>query len=227
MLLSAGAFGQIEVGEALPALRLTTADGSTLRIAVEGGQIFVHRGTTTDHPKALMVHFLQPDCLQCQAQAKAMQSIYPGVAAKGGLIIGAAHRGDAEAVRAFQQKLGLTFPVGLIADRAGLEKKVAGDACAIADRTGVVRFAQAGFGEADQKLWSEVFDALIAGQAAPHAGVARERFEVGDLFPAVRLSSLRTGKPMEYVGIDGKLRFTDDDGKTTNPKAAIFFFSRY
>jgi hypothetical protein len=227
VLFAADAFGQIEAGEALPAIELTLTDGAALRVAVEAGRVAVHRGGSVEQPRALMVHFLQPDCLQCQAQLKAMQSLQGEVSAKGGLIVGAAHRGDLEAVRALRAKLGITFPIGLITARAGLEKKVGGDACAIADQSGVVRFAQAGFGDGDQALWSEVFGALLSGRPSPHATVARERFKAGDVFPAVRLPSLRTGRPMEYAGIDGKLRFTDEDGKETHPKAAIFFFSRY
>jgi peroxiredoxin len=227
LVLSLTARGQIAAGEALPTLDLTTSDGAALRVLVEGGELTFQKGGAIERPKALMVHFLQTDCPQCQAQLKAMQAIYGAVSSKGGLIVGAAHRGDVEAVRTLQAKLGLTFPIGVLASKAGLEKKVAGDACAIVDRTGVVRFAQAGFGEGDQAVWSDVFDALLAGRPSPRDGVARERLKAGDAFPAVRLPSLRTGRPMEFAGVDGKLFFTDEDGETTHPKAAIFFFSRY
>jgi hypothetical protein len=227
ILLAAGAFGQMEAGEPLPPFELTLADGSPLRVAVEGGRITVHRGDRVEQPRALMVHFLQPDCLQCQAQLRAMETLHASITSKGGSIVGAAHRGDLDQVRALPAKVAVSFPIGLLTSRAGLEKKVGGDACAIVDEAGIVRFAQAGFGEGDQALWSGVFDALLAGRPSPHATVARERFKAGDVFPAIRLPSLRTGRAMEYVGVDGKLRFTDEDGKQTRPKGAIFFFSRY
>jgi hypothetical protein len=225
--LAASAFGQIEAGQALPPVALTLVDGTALRVGLEGGALTVHRGGKIQHPRALMVHFFQPDCLQCQAQLKAMQEAYGSVGSKGGLIAGAAHRGDLDAVRAVVSKLGLTFPVGLLDSKAGLEKAVGGDACAIADHAGTVRFAQAGFGEGDQALWREVFEALLAGRPSPHATVARERLKAGDNFPAITLPSLRTGRPMEYASIDGKIRFTNEDGKQTSPNGAIFFFSRY
>jgi peroxiredoxin len=227
LLFAASALGQIEAGQALPSLSLALTDGTTLQVAVEGGKVAVLRGGKPEAPRAVMVHFLQPDCLQCQAQLKPMQAVHAAVAQKGGLVVGAAHRGDLEAVRAMQAKLGVTFPMGVLQSKAGLEKAVGGDACVIADQTGVVRFAQAGFGEGDEKLWSEVFEALLAGRPSPHATVARGRLKVGEPFPAVRLPSLRTGRPMEYASVDGRIRFTDEDGKQTSPKGAIFFFSRY
>lgn len=227
MLLASPGVAQIEAGDPLPPMELTLTDGASMRIAIEGGRLGVHRDARLEQPRALMVHFFQPDCPQCQAQMKAMQAVYGAMNPKGGLIVGAAHRGDLEAVKVVQSKLGVTFPIGVLKSKVGLEKKVGGDACAIADQAGVVRFAQAGFGEGDQTLWNDVFEALLAGHPSPHATVARERFKAGDLFPAIRLTSLRTGRPMEYASVDGKIRFTDEDGKQTSPKAAIFFFSRY
>jgi hypothetical protein len=103
----------------------------------------------------------------------------------------------------------------------------AGDTFGLIDRTGVVRFAQVGYGGGDETVWAENIDLMLADKPPAAEGIDRERLKVGDPFPAVVLPSLQSSKPMELVGKGDKLTFRDDEGKESQPKGAIFFFSRY
>ena len=103
----------------------------------------------------------------------------------------------------------------------------AGDSLGIVDGTGLIRFAQVGFGKGDETLWAEALEELLSGKAVSKTTVERERLAVGDRFPAVELPSIQSGKPIGLVGKDGKLTFRDEQGKETRPKGAVGFFSRY
>ena len=54
---------QLVVGEPAPALKADAVDGTAIEIAVESGRLSVRRGSATEHPKALAIHFFQPDLL--------------------------------------------------------------------------------------------------------------------------------------------------------------------
>lgn len=225
VLIACGpASAQISTGKVLPTLKAEDIDGTKIEIAADSGRLSVRRGSATEHPRALAVHLFQPDCLQCQAQLKALDSVHAEYAQRGVLVIGIAYRGSLEAAKAVRRELGLKLTVGAA---SGLDSLGAGDASAITDGKGIVRFAQAGFGEGDQKLWREVLDAVLAGRPSPHETVSRKRLQTNDRFPSISLPSLRTGRPMSLSGAGGQLVFKSEDGATTKPSAVLFFFSRY
>jgi len=226
-LLAAPSPAQLSPREPLPELELVSTDGAAFRVVKEAGRVVVWRDGSEERPKALVVHFFQPDCLQCRAQLKPLDALHRAYAERGVVVLGVAHRGTAEQARSLRGDLGLALPLAVPAEGTKIGRAAAGDALGIADASGRLRFAQAGFGEGDEKLWREALEALLAGREPPRATVARERLKAGDRFPSVSLPSLRSGKTMSLTGADGRLLFVDDAGRATKPKAALFFFSRY
>src|SRR5437660_12629402 len=134
--------GEFKIRGKMPALSLKSVDGATFALERKEGRVVVTQGAMTSQPKVLVMHLLQPDCLQCQAQAVELETLYQHLRKDGVLVIGIAHRGDAEAARAFVERLKLTFPV-LVGTGSEVAKQfAAGDSLAIMDERGVVRFAQ-------------------------------------------------------------------------------------
>lgn len=216
---------QAEVGDPLPELKVELVDGTALTIGTEEGRLLARRGATIERPKAIAIHFLQPDCLQCRAQLRTLEDVRTGYAAKGVLVVGIAHRGGLADVKALQRELGLGMTIGTA--RSDVRALAAGDASMIADGTGTLRFTQVGFAAGDEELWREVLDALLAGHESPHESVTRRRLKAGDRFPSISLDSLTSGKPTSLRARDGRLELLDDRGATTKPRAVLFFFSRY
>jgi hypothetical protein len=174
-----------------------------------------------------MIHLFQPDCLQCQAQMKALQAVHQEFARQDVIVLGVSHRGDAEDVRAVEKQLKLTYPL-LVGTGSDLAKQfAAGDSLAIIDGKGTIRFAQVGYGEGDEKIWREDFGRLLAGEAVAKETVERERLRVGDRLPSIRLPAVANGKQMALTGEGGRLTFRDAVGSVTHPKAAVGFFCRY
>jgi hypothetical protein len=179
-------------------------------------------------PSALVIHLFQPDCLQCRAQLVALGQTRQRFADfDDAVFLGVAHRGDPDDVRKLDHELNVGFPLvmGVGSDLA--KQFSAGDTLGIIDGHGVVRFAQVGYGAGDERLWLDTIEALRAGEPVRETSVDRDRLAIGDRLPAVKLPSLRSGKPMALVGQEGRLAFRDDSGKETHPKAAVGFFSRY
>ncbi|HBI43746.1 MAG TPA: hypothetical protein DDY78_12975 [Planctomycetales bacterium] len=218
---------EFKVGAELPEFSLKAADGTPFSLQRKQNQMGVVNGDKRTEPKALVLHLFQPDCLQCQAQLKELEKVHQEFGKKGVLVVGVSHRGDAKAVQAAADQLKVTFPLLVGTDSALAKKFGAGDAFAIADQAGVVRFAQAGYGQGDEKLWREDLGLLLAGKPVAKETVDRKRLKVGDRLPSLELDSLLTGKPLVLNGEDGKLTFRDEDGTVSHPKAAIVFFSRY
>lgn len=225
--LSAPAQGEFTVGAEVPPISLKTTDGKPVEIRRADGVLTVQVGEERVQPKALVIHLLQPDCPQCRAQLQGLKPLAARFRERGVLTLGIAHRGTPETATALAKELNPGFPIALGVDSEIAKQFAAGDTLGIADAKGVVRFAQVGFGEGDQKLWDQALDDLVAGKAVTKAGVDRERLAVGDSMPAIKLPSLRNDKPMSLVGEAGRLVFRDDSGKESRPKAVIFFFSRY
>lgn len=221
------AAAEFAVGSKLPAFSLQTPDGKTavLEHGAEGIQLSVDG--KAERPKALAIHLLQPDCLQCRAQLKALQSLHARFAPRGLAVVGVSHRGDERALAELARELDIKFPMLHGAGSELAKQFAAGDTFGLVDRQGVVRFAQVGYGVGDEKTWTENVERLLAGEPVAKEGVDRERLKAGDPFPAIVLPDLRSGKPMELVGKDGKLLFRGADGKETRPKGAVGFFSRY
>ena len=228
VLLGGGpARAEFKVGAELPEFSLKAADGTPFSLQRKQDQIVIVNGDKRIEPKAMVLHLFQPDCLQCQAQLKELEKLHQDLGAKGVLVVGVSHRGDAKAVRATADQLKVTFPL-LVGTDSDLAKKFgAGDAFAIADKAGVVRFAQAGYGQGDEKLWREDIGLMLEGKPVAKETMDRKALEAGDRLPPVELDSLPTGKPLVLNGEGGKLTFRDEAGTVSHPPAAIVFFSRY
>lgn len=232
MIVAAGAVAvpaqaEFTAGSEIPSVLLRTTDGETLEIRRADGLVTVQVGDERTQPKAVVIHLLQPDCPQCRAQLQALKPIAARFRERGVFTLGIAHRGTPEDASALVKELDPGLPIALGVDSEIARQFAAGDTLGIADATGIVRFAQVGFGEGDQGLWEQALDELVAGRPVTKAGVDRERLAVGDSMPAVKLPSLRNDKPMSLGVEGGKLVFRDDGGKESRPKAVIFFFSRY
>jgi hypothetical protein len=206
---------------------MKTADGRVVEVQRANSVLTVQIGDERVQPKALVIHLLQPDCLQCRAQLQALKPLAERFRERGVVTLGIAHRGTPEAARELGKQLSLPFPIAMGVDSAIAKQFAAGDTLGIADAQGVVGFAQVGYGERDAKLWEQALGELLAGRPVTKTGVDRERLAVGDRLPAIHVASLRTGKPMTLAGEGDRLVFRDDDGKESHPKAAIGMFSRY
>lgn len=218
---------EFTVGSKVPAFSLQTPDGKNIRLELSSGEAQLTREGKSEKPKLLAIHLLQPDCLQCRAQLKALEEVHKRFSSKGLVVLGISHREDAKALAAMGKELKITFPL-LVGTASEIAKKfAAGDTFGLIDHAGVVRFAQVGYGAGDEKVWTESIDALLDGKPPEKETIDRERLKAGDPFPAIVLPSLHTGKSMELVGADGKLVFRDSDDKETRPKGVLFFFSRY
>ena len=227
LLAGRTAMAEIEVGQPLPELSLKTADGQPLTIQRQQDRLEVKQGDKRHQPKALVVHFFQPDCPQCQAQMQALQKTQQQVADKGVLSVGIAHRGDGKAVRSMAERLGITFPLAVGTESEAVKPLAAGDTMAIADEKGVIRFAQVGYGSGDEKVWQENLALLAAGKPVKEETVERGRLKPGDPIFAIKFDSVQTGQPISLSGEAGRLTFRNEKGQTTHPKAAVGFFSRY
>ena len=218
---------QIQVGRPLPELSLQTADGQPLSVRLHQDRLEVTHGGERHHPTALVVHFYQPDCPQCQAQMQALQKTHDLLREKGVMTVGVAHRGDRQAVRAGAERLKITFPLALGTEAEALRPLAAGDTMAIADAKGVIRFAQVGYGSGDEAVWRENLDLLAAGKPVKTETVERGRLKPGEPIFAIKFDSVQSGRPISLSGEGGRLTFRDEKGRTTHPKAAVGFFSRY
>lgn len=213
--------------ESFPEFSLATAGGGALSVRREHGQLLVTDRKISIRPRVLVVHFFQPDCLQCQSEARALQAIHQNYDGKRVSVIGIAHREDSQAAKAFAERLGVSYPL-LLGTGAPISKQLAaGDTLYITDDRGSIRFSQPGYGSGDETLWKENIDLLLAGKQVARATRAREKLEIGDRLPTVKLKSLMTGEEMSLMGRDGHLTFTDTSGKSVRPKAVIGLFARY
>ncbi len=226
LLASATARAEFKPGDIVPAFSLEAADGLPLSVTRREGNVFLIHGTKRLRPKLLVIHLLQPDCLQCRAQMRALEGLYQEFGRSGVVVVGIAHRGDIQRVRALAREIGVTFPLAAGTGSQLAKQFAAGDTLGIADSGGVMRFAQVGYGQGDEKVWRENITLLLAGKPVREQTLARTRLRVGDQLPAIRLDSLISGKPMALTGEGGLLTFRDEAGTVIHPKAAVGFFSR-
>lgn len=220
-------WAEFTVGAVLPEFSLNAVDGSSFSLQREQEQVRITHNGQTLKPKVLVLHLFQPDCLQCQAQMKALETLHQESVPQGVLVVGIAHRGNATARRATAQQLRVTFPLLVGAGSALAKQFAAGDTLGITDSRGIVRFAQVGYGAGDEKVWQENIALLLAGKPVTQPTIARKRLQVGDRFPVIELDALMTGKPLALTGEGGKLTFRDGMDKAVHPTVAIGFFSRY
>ena len=208
----------------LPEFTLKTVEGTSFALKYDQGQMVVE----SSRPKALFIHFFQPDCNLCMAEMKALEALHQEVVKKGALIVGVAHRHDEAAVRGIREKLKITYPLLLGRGSELAAQFSRGDASILVDGQGRVRSSQVSYKEGEEKVWKQNIERLLAEKDLSPAAAKREKpLEVGDKFPAVKLPSLLGGKGMSLAVEDGKLTFRDEEGRVTRPKAAVGFFSRY
>lgn len=218
---------EFKVGEKLPALTLPATDGVQVELAMRDGSLILKQAAIETKPAAVVIHLLQPDCLQCRAQLNELQALNDRFHARGVAVLGIAHRGVMKQLQQLGKDLGVKFPLihGVGSNIA--QQFAAGDTLGIADKSGIIQYAQVGFGKGDEVLWASALEEILAGKAVTNSTTTRERLAVGDRFPTVELPSIQTGKPIALMGKNGRLIFRDDQGKETQPKAAVGFFSRY
>ena len=218
------AFG---AGERMDEFALPDASGRQIALKYLADRVVLGVAGEDLKPKALLIHFFQPDCLQCLAQLKAEETLYQELGKQGFTALAVAHRGSLEALKEVVEHLKLSFPILAGAGTELAKKFASGDATYIFDEKGVVQFNQAGFGSGDEKLWKENIELLIQGKSLIKRTVDRQGLKKGDRMPAIVLNSLFNDKPMKLVGENEKLTFTGDDGKTVQPALTVGFFCRY
>lgn len=218
---------EFEVGSALPGVSLPAVDGSRVEMQVANGALALKMGANEVKPAAVVVHLLQPDCLQCRAQLTELQTLHDRFQSRGVVVLGIAHRGTLQDAQKLGRDLAISFPLLHGPGSQIATQFAAGDTLGIADHAGIIRFAQVGFGQGDEALWVAALENLLASEPVAKAGVERARLAAGDRFPAVELPSLVDAKPMALIGKDGRLTFRDGAGKETPVKGAVGFFSRY
>jgi len=218
---------EFKPGDVVPPFSLHSPDGVPFSMARRQGKVVLTEGKRTLIPKVLLIHLFQPDCLQCQAQMRALQTLYEEFHKDGVLVVGIAYRGNAQQAQAVRHQLKVSFPIVEGKGSPLAEQFAAGDTLGILDSGGIVRFAQVGYGYGDEKVWQEAIRELLAGRPVVQQTISRNRLNVGDRLPAIRLNSLMTGGPMALTGEGGRLAFRDETGRLTHPKAAVGMFSRF
>jgi cytochrome c biogenesis protein CcmG/thiol:disulfide interchange protein DsbE len=94
----------IPVGQAAPDFTLETLDGKTLKLSDLKG-------------KPVMLNFFTSWCSACREEMPALEEVYKEYQAQGFVIVAVNLAESDVAVRAFQQKLGLTFPIVMDRDQ--------------------------------------------------------------------------------------------------------------
>lgn len=210
---------EFKIGQVISDFSLPNPEGSLLSLKTDKGQSVITYDNKVITPTVTIIHLFQPDCLQCQTQMQALEAVHQEFSKKNVVVIGVAHRGDAQSVRALANRLRITFPLLVGTGSPFARQFAAGDTLAITDRQATVRFAQV--------VWREGIRLLLDGKPPAQTTISREGLKVGDKFPAVELQSLTTDQPIALIGRDGRLTFRDEGGKEIHPKAAVGMFSRF
>jgi peroxiredoxin len=220
------AHAEFKPGVVVPAFSMKSTDGLPFSMAKRQGRVALVFGARNLKPKVLVLHLFQPDCLQCQAQMRALEALYEEYRKDGVLVVGVAYRGDVQQAQVVRRRLKVTYPILEGRGSPLADQFAAGDTLGITDIRGTVRFAQVGYGRGDEKVWQGSVRELLAGRPVTQTTIAHNRLAIGDRLPAIRLNSLLTGKPMELTGEGGHITFQDETGRVVHPKAAVGMFSR-
>lgn len=218
---------EFKIGQVISDFSLPNPEGSLLSLKTDKGQSIITYDNKVITSVVTIIHLFQPDCLQCQTQMQALEAVHQEFSKKNVVVIGVAHRGDAQSVRALANRLRITFPLLVGTGSPFARQFAAGDTLAITDRQATVSFAQVGYGKGDEVVWREGIRLLLDGKPPAQTTISREGLKVGDKFPAVELQSLVTDQPIALIGRDGRLTFRDEGGKEIHPKAAVGMFSRF
>jgi len=218
-----------ETRERLPEFSLESVAGERVSLRYHDGslQLALPGQGKPVATKALLVHFLQPDCNACIDEMKALDELHREVVGREVAILGIDHRGKPEATRDVARDLELSYPVLLGHGSEVAKAHARGDATVIADSKGVIRYTQVGFQPEDVSIWRTNLDRLLAGEDVATHESGRERIAKGDVFPGIRLPGLRDGRARTLAVEGGRLTLVDETGTEFHPKAAVGFFSRY
>lgn len=102
---------EFTVGAKLPAFSMPGLGGATGELSFAEGTVRFAYGTESRAPHAVVVHLLQPDCLQCRAQLAELAILHGELAERGVLFVGIAHRGTAGDLQKLADDLHIEFPL--------------------------------------------------------------------------------------------------------------------
>lgn len=220
------ASAQAVVGSTLPRLEFRTLDGAAVSLQAREGRLVLEADGATTRPTAVLVHFFQPDCPQCRAQAPTLDALRRRFEPSGVVVLGVAHRGTVDEARKFARESAVGYRL-LTTPPGSLRELSSGDAMFIADAAGTVTFSQPGYGRGDEELWSEALRAVLAGARPERTTAARTALRAGDAFPTIELPELVGGGTASLALRDGGFVFRGRDGAEARPKAVLAFFSRF
>lgn len=101
--------GRLGRGSQAPAFELSTLDGRVVSLEDAAGQV-------------LLVNFWATWCKPCEDEMPSMQRLYVALADEGFELIAISVDDDPEAVRAFQERLQLSFPILLDPEKKAAER---------------------------------------------------------------------------------------------------------
>lgn len=211
------------IGAALESFDLRDANGAELAWSARLG--LRHGSASPGVPAALMIHVFQPDCPACRDEGRALERMRSGSSAV--TVVGIAHRGGPDEVRAFAAATGATYPLAPAAGTPWAERWSRGDPTYVVDRTGDVAYGQVGFHPADPETWADVIADLTAGRPARVTGPRRDVLAVGMRMPAVELPVLGEEGAARITTSEAGALTIELDGETRACTAALWFFSRY
>lgn len=214
-------------GKNLPTFDLKSSNGTVAKLTYADGAAQFEFDSVSQSPKAILIHFFQPDCNACLAEMRALETVHQDYAGDDVLVLGIAHRGNSDAIISAGNKTGVSYPLLVGTGTAIANKFARGDATIIFDSNGTAQFSQLGFEDDDIQVWRENLDQLVRGDDLRVRTIERARLNVGDVLPAIRLPELMTGDTMSLSIENGALCFTDADGTKQYPEAAVGMFSRY
>lgn len=227
-LLIVGAVSAVAAGPgAVPPFSLEMAGGGSAEMTYEQDHL-VYRtdDSSVVSPKAIFIHFFQPDCNSCLDQMEALERLRVAYADAPVLVLGVAHRGDEAGVLNAREQTKAQYDL-LLGVGADLSRVYArGDAAILLGANGDVEYSQVGYAPSDDTLWRDQIDALLQGDETTGETAERKRLDSGDRLFSVELPALHNGEWMSLRTDDG-LVFRDTSGHIRQPKAAIGMFSRY
>lgn len=209
----------------LPEFALETVEGKPFTLKREGGVLVLTQGGESSRPRALILHFFQPDCNACSAKMKALASLRGEFFARGLEVVGVGYRGEENAIRNAGRNVG--YPILMGKGSALASNFARGDSLLIANSRGEVSSRKVDYQAGDEAQWKKHVESLVTGGTPTVEKPPKTALEVGDPFPLVRLDSLTTGKPLSLGVEEGRLAFRDESGQVRHPRAAVGFFSRY
>lgn len=147
--LSSSAFA-LEAGAKMPEIGLRTLDGKKVTVEALKGKVVV-------------VDFWATWCGPCKEEMPILQKLYAKYGKQGLVILGVSVDREADNIKSFLGKLGVSFPVvhdgeHAVTDRYKPEKM---PSSYIVDREGVVKYVHAGFNASDAATFEKEIKELL------------------------------------------------------------------